>query len=407
MRKLEPGPSGVEAPAADARHARRPRTGTPEALRSFQFASLAVSIVFSGAAHSQSVNIATSALPAEGSFVSSPVAEFDTPWAMAFLPDGRLLVTEEPGRMYLVSSSGSKTQVRNLPDVDTSRGDGLLDVAVAPDFARSSQVFYTYIEPAGGGRLVLARATLSIAQTGVSLLNAAVIWRQNVAGGGTHTGGVIAFDPDGTHLFLTVGDFRQPETVQDPTQARGKVLRLLVDGSTPSDNPDATAGGVQAQTWTTGHRNPYGLAFSADGQLWLNEMGPLGGDEINLIQPGRNYGWPTVSEGNQYSGVRIPRHATRPEFAAPLAHWTPVISPAGFAFYVGDMFPQWRGSAFIGGLSARSLVRVGFGKNGKPVPAERWDMGVRIRDVAVALDGAVWVIEDGKRARLLRITPTR
>jgi glucose/arabinose dehydrogenase len=225
-------------------------------------------------------------------------------------------------------------------------------------------------------------------------------------GGGGQSGGIIAFDPDGTHLFLTSGDRMRPATAQDPDQALGKILRLNLDGTTPTDNPHSVEGGVRAQTWTTGHRNPYGLAFDAEGRLWEHEMGPRGGDELNLIEPGRNYGWPLVSNGDNYSGTKIPRHSTRPEFAAPAVYWTPVIAPAGLAFYEGAMFPQWKGSALIGGLVARALVRVTFGANGQADEADRWDMGARIRDVAVAPDGAVWVIEDSNPGRLLRLTPS-
>jgi glucose/arabinose dehydrogenase len=155
-----------------------------------------------------------------------------------------------------------------------------------------------------------------------------------------------------------------------------------------------------------GHRNPYGLAFDANGRLWEHEMGPRGGDELNLIEPGRNYGWPFVSNGDNYSGTRIPRHSTRPEYAAPAVYWTPVIAPAGLAFYEGEMFPKWKGSALIGGLVAQALVRVTFGPDGEADEADRWDMGARIRDVAVAPDGSVWVIEDHNPGRLLRLTPT-
>jgi glucose/arabinose dehydrogenase len=368
-------------------------------------AAVAVSVLLSSGAHSDSINGATGASSPAGVFTSKAIAEFDMPWALAFLPDGRLLVTEEPGRIFLVGSDGWKIEVGNVPAVATSGGDGLLDIAPAPDFATSSRVYFTYVEPEGGGRLVLSRATLSASATDATLVDPMVIWRQNVAGGGVHTGGVIAFDPQGSHLFLTIGDFRQPDTAQDPAQARGKVLRLALDGAIPVDNPNAGEGGVRAQTWTTGHRNPYGLAFAPDGQLWLHEMGPRGGDELNLIMAGQNYGWPVVSNGDDYSGSPIPDHESRPEFAAPSIHWTPVISPAGLAFYEGAMFPQWRGSALIGGLSAQSLVRVRFGADGQPGAAEQWDMGARIRDVAVASDGAVWVIEDSSPGRLLRLTP--
>jgi glucose/arabinose dehydrogenase len=205
---------------------------------------------------------------------------------------------------------------------------------------------------------------------------------------------------------LAVGDRQLGKPAQDPQDSRGKLLRLNLDGSTPSDNPNAAAGGVPAQTWTLGHRNPYGLAFAADGKLWEHEMGPRGGDEFNLIEAGKNYGWPVVSNGDNYDGSKIPRHATRPDFAAPLLYWNPIIAPAGLVFYDGAMFPQWRGSALIGGLGSGVLVRVAF-TNGQPDEAERWDMGARIRDVAVAPDGTVWIIEDDDPGRLLRLTPVK
>jgi glucose/arabinose dehydrogenase len=198
----------------------------------------------------------------------------------------------------------------------------------------------------------------------------------------------------------------EPETAQDPGAARGKILRLNRDGSAPADNPMAGQAGIRALTWTTGHRNPYGLAFAPDGRLWEHEMGPRGGDELNLILPGKNYGWPVVSNGDQYSGIPIPRHGTHPEFEAPFVYWTPVIAPAGLAFYQGSQFPTWRGSALIGGLVARGLVRIAFESDGAR-QADRWSLGARIRDVAVAPDGAIWIIQDGTNAALLRLTAAR
>jgi glucose/arabinose dehydrogenase len=374
-------------------------------VATFLAAAVGLSGCMGGSAHASGTNLSTPSVKASGSFTVRSVAEFERPWALAFLPDGRILVTEERGRLFLVTPSGAKAIVGNLPAVDTSGGDGLLDIAPAPDFARTSRVFFSYVEP--GRRLVLARASLTMSTNGPALTDTSVIWRQNVSGGGTHTGGVIAFDPQGARVFLTVGDFEQPSTAQDPQQARGKVLRLNLDGTIPADNPSPAEGGVPAQTWTTGHRNPYGLAYAPDGRLWLHEMGPRGGDEINLVEQRRNYGWPVVSEGDQYSGSPIARHASRPEFAAPAAYWTPVVSPAGLVFYQGAMFAPWQGSALIGGLSVRALIRVSVGKDGTPRAAESWDMGARIRDVAVAPDGAVWVIEDGEPGRLLRLTPLR
>ncbi|UFS65320.1 PQQ-dependent sugar dehydrogenase [Paracoccus denitrificans] len=366
--------------------------------------ALATALTFHGTAQAQSINAGDRAASSAPPFVTETVAEFDTPWAIAFLPDGRLLLTEKPGRIFLVAQDGVRTELADVP-VLASGQNGLLDIALAPDFADSGRVYFSYVEPEGGGRLVLAHAMLDLSGDTAALGDATVIWRQSPDGGRGQPGGIIAFDPQGAHLFLAVGDRMQPATAQDPDQARGKVLRLNLDGTVPADNPMAGQGGVQAETWTTGHRNPYGLAFAPDGRLWLHEMGPRGGDELNLIEQGRNYGWPVVSNGNEYSGGAIPDHDTRPEFAAPAVYWTPVIAPAGLAFYEGGLFPDWQGSALIGGLRVQALVRVSFDADGRPDEAERWNMGARIRDVAVAPDGAVWLIEDNNPGRLMRLAP--
>jgi glucose/arabinose dehydrogenase len=345
---------------------------------------------------------------ADKPFAATPVATFDEPWAIGFLPDGRMLITEKPGRMYLVDAHGRKQAVSGVPKVAYGGQNGLLDVAAAPGFAADHTIYLTYVEPGtGGSSLALARAVLAEGSGGPALKDLSVIWRQLPKGSGGQPGGIIAFSPDGRHLFLTSGDRMRPDTAQDPDLALGKVLRLNLDGSTPADNPWASQGGVRAQTWTTGHRNPYGLAFAPDGRLWMDEMGPRGGDELNLIVAGRNYGWPIVSNGDNYNGTPIPRHATRPEFEPPVIYWTPVIAPAGLAFYTGSLFPQWRGSAFIGGLREQALVRIRFDDKGGAAQADIWDMGRRIRDVAMGPDGALWVIEDGGDARLLRLTPIR
>ncbi len=339
-------------------------------------------------------------------FTATAVATFDSPWAIAFLPDARMLVTEKPGRVFIVTQKGVRTAVAGIPKVEYEGQNGLLDVATAPDFARSRSVYVTYVEPGSSdSSLVLARGTLAETGSGARLDGFKVVWREAPKGKGGQPGGIIAFDPAGTHLFLAVGERMRKTPAQDPNSALGKVLRLNLDGTTPRDNPQAKAGGVRAQTWTSGHRNPYGLAFAPDGALWEVEMGPKGGDELNLLQPGRNYGWPVVSYGINYDGSPIPQHPTRPEFAKPALYWNPVIAPAGLAFYTGSLFPAWRGSAFIGGLAAQTLVRVTFDGKGGAREAERWDMGHRIRDVAVAPDGALWVIEDEEGGRLLRISP--
>lgn len=225
-------------------------------VRNWAFAAVAVlTMCVCPSADAESINAGNRQASPTRPFTSTPVAEFDTPWAIAFLPDGRMLVTEKPGRIFLVTQNGRKTEVANVPPVLASGQNGLLDIVTAPDFASSSQVYFTYVEPGEGGRLVLSRAILSISGNGAVLANRAVIWRQTPPGGG-QPGGIIAFDPQGSHLFLTVGDRMQPDSVQDPGQARGKVLRLNLDGSTPDDNPHASEGGTLGQTWTTGHRNP-------------------------------------------------------------------------------------------------------------------------------------------------------
>jgi len=370
--------------------------------------AFAVAGMLNTTAHAQSINAGDRPASKTRPFTATAVAELDTPWAIAMLQDSRMLITEKPGRIFLVSPQGRKIEIGNVPAVSTSSSgqNGLLDIAIAPDFATSSRVFFSYVEgDKRGSRLVLARATLSISENRAALTDVAIIWQQTPGGGGGQPGGIIAFDPQGKHLFLSVGDRMEPESAQNADQARGKILRLNLDGSVPSDNPFVRQGDVQAATWTTGHRNPYGLAFAPDGRLWSHEMGPRGGDEFNLIEQGRNYGWPLVSNGRHYSGRPIPDHSTRPEFAPPAVYWTPVISPAGLAFYEGKMFPQWRGSALIGGLSGLALVRIAFGPDGRPDQVDRWDMDARIRDVAVAPDGAVWIIEDDNPGRLLRLTP--
>lgn len=359
-------------------------------------------------AHTRAASENAGLLPAstQRPFVQSPVATFEYPWAIALLPDGRLLVTEKAGRLFIATREGNKTPVTGIPKVYYSGQNGLLDVAVSPAYSEDHTIYFTFVEPRrSGGALVLARAQIKETGGAASLQGLTKIWQQQGASTGGQPGGIIAFAPDGRHLFMAVGDRQEPDTAQEPERAQGKVLRLNLDGATPPDNPLAADGGVRAQTWTTGHRNPYGLAFAPDGRLWLHEMGPRGGDELNLILVGKNYGWPLVSNGDHYSGLPIPRHNTRPEFEAPAVYWTPVIAPAGLAFYAGDLFPQWRGSALIGGLVAKGLVRIVFDDRGDTRQADRWTLGHRIRDVAVAADGAVWVIEDERAGRLLSLTP--
>lgn len=346
-------------------------------------------------------------------FRVEPVGRFGQPWAMAFVGDTMALVTERGGRLRLWSRNGTATAVADVagaPLVDAGGQGGLGDVVLHPDFARNRLVYLSWVEAGEGDTrgAVVGRGRLVVDGTAPRLEGLQVIWRQapKVTGRG-HFGHRLAFSPDG-HLFITNGEREKFDPAQDMAQTLGKIVRLRDDGSTPPDNPWASRGGLAGQFWTMGHRNPLGIAFDAQGRLWEHEMGPRGGDEFNLIQRGANYGWPVVSNGDHYDGREIPDHPTRPEFRAPLISWNGV-SPAGMMIYSGRLFPQWRGSAFLGGLSGRTLIRVALnGANARE--AERWDMGARIREVEQGPDGAIYVLEDtreGSGGRLLRLTPVR
>jgi len=276
-----------------------------------------------------------------------------------------------------------------------------------PQFAENGLVYLSYAEAGEDDTAgaAVARARLLLDEAGGGRLEGLeVIWRQvpKVTGRG-HYAHRIAFH-DGK-LWISSGDRQKFDPAQDMQSNLGKVLRLNEDGSVPDDNPFADQGGVAAQVWSLGHRNPLGLAFDANGQPWDIEMGPKGGDELNRVERGANYGYPIVSNGDHYDGRPIPDHATRPEFNAPAITWTPVISPSSLMFYDGDLFPQWKGNAFAGGLSSQSLVRIEFDGEGGAREAERFAMGARIRGVRQGPDGALWVIEDGKGGRLLRLAP--
>ena len=329
-------------------------------------------------------------------FAITTLGTFDAPFAMAFLPDGRLLVTEKGGTLKLRATDGAIAEVAGVPMVETGGQGGLLDIAVAPDFASSATVYLSYAEPgAGGPALALAKGTL-VADGTPHLVGMQVIWRSGSNGPGGQFGSVIAFAPDGKSLFLSSGERQRFTPAQDPDQALGKIIHLTLDGKAAPDNPDYAKGGVRAMTWSSGHRNPYGLLFTQDGRLWEEEMGPKGGDEVNLIEPGRNYGWPIVSNGDNYSGQPIPDQPSRPDLAEPVLWWNPSISPGGMIEYTGAMFPDYRGSLLIGALSGKALIRVAL-DGARATAKEQWDMGARIRDVAQAPDGAIWVLEDGGR----------
>ncbi len=339
------------------------------------------------------------------------VASFDHPWAMTFLPDGRLLVTEMGGRLKLFDpASGAIGEVTGVPETRRAGQGGFGDVVLHPGYAGNGLVYISYVEAGDGGLLgsAVARARLALDDAGGGALrDLEVIWRQQPKlDGNGHFGQRIAFGPDGM-LWISSSERQHFDPAQDMGTNLGKIVRLHDDGRVPADNPFADQGGVAAQVWSLGHRNVLGLAFDADGRLWAHEMGPRGGDELNLIERGANYGYPIVSNGDHYDGRDIPDHDTRPEFRAPVVTWNPVISPAGLVFYDGAAFPAWQGDAFIGGLSSQSLVRIEFdGDSARE--AERFDMGRRIREVEQGPDGALWLLGDGSRGgdgALLKLTP--
>jgi glucose/arabinose dehydrogenase len=343
----------------------------------------------------------------EPTFAITEVASFAEPWAMAFLPDGRLLVTEKRGKLKLVQPGGQIGDIKGVPAVDYGGQGGFGDIALHPRFAENKLVYLSYAEAGEGDHrgAAVARAKLLFdddAGTG-RLSDLEVIWRQEpkVDGNG-HYGHRLLFGSDGK-LWISSGERQHFTPAQDLAQNLGKIIRLNDDGSVPADNPWADRGGVAAQAWSLGHRNPLGLAWDGQGQLWEIEMGPQGGDELNLIQRGRNYGWPVVSNGDNYDGTPIPRHPTAPQYEAPRLSWNPVIAPAGLIIYSGATFPDWRGNALIPGLRSQALVRVAIDAQGKAKEVARYAMGKRIRAVAQGPAGDVWLLEDGDGGRLLRL----
>ena len=360
-------------------------------------------------------------------FTMTQVATFNLPWRIAFLPDGRMLITEKVGPLWLVTQQGGKTPVVGVPAVLSRGQGGMLGVYTSPNYAIDHNVYLTYSEPGdGGSSLALARAKLTIGKDAASLDDLQVIWRDGARGQGGQFGAAIAFSPDEKFLFLTVGDRQRMTPAQDPNSPLGKILRLTLDGKPAPGNPQAGKTGdatipiinpprdtegaktapvisnftfpgpnlTPSETWAMGFRTPYGLAFAPDGRLWEVEHGPRGGDELNLIEAGKNYGWPLASYAVNYNRVPIPSPDTRPDLVKPVIYWTPIIAPGNLTFYNGRMFPAWNGSALMGGLATRTLNRITFDGKGGATSAERWDVGHEIRDVAVGPDGAVWLIEN-------------
>jgi len=372
-------------------------------------------------------------------FNTTTTDTFGLPWRIAFLPDGRMLVTEKIGPVWLVSAEGKKiAPLRNTPPVFWQGQNGMLGVYLSPRYAADQSIYLTYIEPGEyGGSQVLARAKLDVERV-PRLEDLEVLWRQMPRGMGGQAGGQIAFSPDGKYLYMSVGDRQRMTPAQDPSQPVGKILRLTLDGKSAPGNPNYGKTGKQtielidpprdselaksapvvseytfphhnmtpSETWASGFRAPYGLAISPTGELWEVEHGPRGGDELNLIEPGKNYGWPVVSYGMNYNEVPIPSHDSLPEFTQPVIYWNPVIAPGDLMFYTGKKaFPEWDGSGFVSGLGSRSITRLVMDGKGGAKTAERWDLGKRIRDITQAPDGTLWLLEDGNPGALIHVTP--
>jgi glucose/arabinose dehydrogenase len=353
-----------------------------------------------------------------------------------------MLVTEKAGAVSVMTQKGEKTPIEGVPAVLFQGQGGMLGVYVSPNYATDKNIYLTYSEPGEGAEsnlssLALARTKLTEANGKASFTGLEVIWRQMPKGRGGQFGAAIAFSPDKKYLFLTVGERQRMTPAQDPNQELGKILRLTLDGKPAPGNPGAGKTGAAsvplinpprdtelaktaepvstytftspnltpAETWTSGHRTPYGLAFGPDGRLWEVEHGPRGGDELNLIEQGKNYGWPLVAYATNYNQVAIPHPDTRPDLAKPVIYWTPIVAPGNITFYNGAMFPQWKGSALMGGMATMTLNRITFDGKGGATPAERWSVGHRIRDVEVGPDGALWLLEDANPGGIFRVTP--
>jgi glucose/arabinose dehydrogenase len=346
------------------------------------------------------------AVPAELRLVTV-ASGLEHPWGLAFLPDGRFLVTERPGSLRIVERDGRiGPPLAGVPKVDAVNQGGLLDVALDPDFAKNRRVYLSYTEPREGGNgTTVAHGVLGDA----GLATVQVIFRQQPAmTGGHHFGSRLVFARDGT-LFITLGDRGSGrDRAQTLDNHLGKIVRINRDGSVPSDNPFVGRKGALPEIWSYGHRNVQGAALHpVTGELWANEHGPKGGDELNRVLPGRNYGWPVVTYGKEYSGLKISDSGTAPGMESPVHHWVPSIATSGLAFYTGDRFPDWRGDAFVGGLKSQQVVRLRL--DGNRVAQEerllRGDVRDRVRDVRQGPDGGIYLLTDEMDGRLLRLEP--
>ncbi|WP_413852507.1 PQQ-dependent sugar dehydrogenase [Albidovulum sp.] len=332
----------------------------------------------------------------------------DHPWGIAVLPEGGYLVTERSGRLNHVGETGEVREIAGVPEVHAEKQGGLLDVALAEDFATSRTIYLTYAKPMGEGLSATAAARATLAEDMTTLTDLTEIFVQNPSSPSPmHYGSRIV--PDGDQLWITTGEHSAAparENAQDVTKTWGKVVRLMADGSVPADNPFAGQGGAADQVWTLGHRNIQGAALAPDGALWTLEHGPMGGDELNRIERGANYGWPEVSYGLNYDGTPVGTGEAHGEgFAEPVYFWDPVIAPGGFLFYEGAMFPDWQGDILAASLTPGGLVRLEL-EGGRVAGEERFLYGERrIRDVAVDREGAVLLLVDDAEGAILRLTP--
>jgi len=332
----------------------------------------------------------------------------DHPWGLAFLPDGRMIVTERPGRVRIVTRDGQvSAPLAGVPNVVAGGQAGLLDIALDRGFA-SNHTLYLCFSYERGGNAAVARAKLA---GDTALDDVKVIFRQQGPGGSNNHGCRIAqAQASDGNLFVTLGDHFGPrDEAQNLGVDNGKIVRIAPDGSIPQDNPFVGRAGARAEIWSYGHRNPQGLAFHpTTGKLWEHEHGPRGGDEVNIIEKGRNYGWPVIGYGIDYDGSKIHEATAKPGMEQPVKYWVPSIAPSGMAFYTGDLLAAWKGNLFIGALAARLLMRLELDGE-KVVREERLldRLGERIRDVRQGPDGALWLLTDSGNGRVLRVVPAR
>jgi aldose sugar dehydrogenase len=343
--------------------------------------------------------------------VQTAASGLDHPWAIAFLPDGRMLVTERPGRMRIVGKDGTLSPaLAGVPQVFASGQGGLHDVVLDRSFAQNHILYFCYAEPVEGrARTALARARL-IDEGTARIDDVEVIFRQaGPLSSGNHFGCRIVQTPD-DNLFLTTGDhFTTRDQAQNLGNDLGKIIRIRPDGSFPPDNPFVGKAAAKPEIWSYGHRNPQGLALHpVTGKLWEHEHGPRGGDEVNLIEKGKNYGWPVIGYGIDYSGAKIHESTQKAGMEQPLKYWVPSIAPSGMTFYTGNVFAPWRGSLFVGALAGQPLVRLELDGD-KVVREERLlqQLRERIRDVREGPDGALWLATDSSSGRILRLTPAK